>query len=477
MKKSKFLIPLLLVLVVFLAACGRGNDAGTGQGAGAAGQGAGGALPPLTTENIELVFTTFGVDQPVLDLVAEAFTRNHPNIVVHAIELNTFYYSDNFHLMAADGMLPDVFKVQDIVGWTLNGWLMDITELVDNDPRVDLIGDAYMHLGQFHGVRTALPIYSHPILAVLNVDYFDRFNEPIPTLEEWNWDLALEIAERISRPQEMMFGIGKSGFFATENYLHNARAFLSGDRARYGWLQGDGYVFCQDWIDLVNLRNDLHARGIIDNATAEQKYSILGENVNLADRGFTAISFKDFWEVDDMLAAPFDVVVYPFPTRPGGRQPVGSDMAGISAITPHPREAYEFLMFFYYSDEAWAIKLDWWADGDNELGQWVDRMPNSAVGGEARQRFEEVFGVENWAAIYNATVNNAQVGTLHTPGVRAFQRWRGEGGYWGQLLNWSAPELFPVDVADEFTTRINDFYRIEMDLLEAVMPTLNRFTW
>ena len=502
MKKSIFLISLLMILVMALfAACGNGNgndnDTGdTGQNqqdqqeqppaddpqgtAGVAtdpadpGDGRR-ALPPMTTENIELVFTHIGVYQVMLDLVAQAFMELHPNITVHAIELNTFYYSDNMHLMAADGMLPDVFFVEDIVGWTLNGWLMDISELVENDPRTDLIGDSFMHLGIFDGVRTALPVYAHPILGVINVDYFDRFNEPIPDIADWNWNTVIEIAERISRPNEMMFGIGKSGFFSTENYLHHASAIMSGTRGRYGYLPGEGYLFCQDWIDLIGIRNDLSARGVIDNASADQKYAILGENVNLSDRGFAGISFIDFWEIHTMLRAPFDIVTLPFPVMPGGRQPVTSDMAGISAITPHPREAYEFLKFFFFSPDAWNIKYDFWAETEEDMA--VSRLPNHSIPEETHQRLDAVFGHDSWRAIYHALVHNSTEGSHHTPGTRAFARWRGEGGYWWQLLDWSAPQLFPADVAGEFTTRINEFYRSEMEALRAVTPTLNRFTW
>jgi len=486
MKKSKIILSLLaLLMIAMVAACGgsgnndNGGTGGTGTGGnqttGQVGPDGRRALPPMTTENIELTFTHIGVYQVMLDLIAEAFTRHHPNITVHAIELNTFYYSDNMHLMAADGFLPDVFFVEDVVGWALNGWMMDITELVENDPRTDLIGDAFMHLGMFDGNRVALPVYAHPILAVINVDYFESFNEPIPTLDNWNWDVAIEIAERISRPADMMFGLGKSGFFSTENYLHHAPAIFTGDRARYGYVHGEGYLFGQDWIDLIGIRNDLHARGVIDNASADQKYAILGENVNLSDRGFTGITFVDFWEMHTMIRAPFDIVTLPFPTRPGGRQPVSSDLAGISAVTQHPREAYEFLKFFFFSPEAWDIKYDFWAT--TELDMAVSRLPNLSVPETTHQRLDNVFGQESWRAIYHALVHNSMVGTHHTPGARAYARWLGEGGYWWQLLDWNTPQLFPADVAGEFTQRINDFYRAEMAALRAVAPTWNRFTW
>lgn len=428
-------------------------------------------LPPMTTEEIELTYANWGDDPNVAQAMADAFMEKYPNITVYIVNMNAFTYQDDFYVMAQSGMLPDCFMVMDEVGWSINGWLMDITELYDNDPDTEYVFDYIKDLGVYDGVRTMFATNSLPNIAILNKDYFDMYNEPLPSYEEWNFDKAIEIATRLTHPEDMRYGIGKATMFNVDVLPDFANIILNGERGQWGYKEGEGYSFTQDWINMVELRNNLHVQSVFDVATADDKAAVLGDGgAWMAQAGYTAINMDYFWSYDELMSSNSTMVPYPFPTS-SGKVPVSSDVVGISAQTQYPREAYELAKWLTFSQEGWDVKIQAYIDNDTI----PDKLPNVELPQATKEKFYTAYkNKEGIDAIMNSIKNGYDVSDSY-PGWKTFDNWLKEQGYMGQILNWSAPELSAADIADELTAKANEFYQSELQALKDSVHTLPKY--
>jgi multiple sugar transport system substrate-binding protein len=425
----------------------------------------------MTTDEIELTYANWGDDPNVNEALAQAFMEKYPNITVFIVNMDAFTYQDDFTVMAQSGLLPDCFMVMDEIGWTLNGWLMDITELYDNDPDSEKVFDYVKSLGVYDGVRTMFASNALPNIAVLNKDYFDAYNEPLPSYD-WTFEEAIDIATRLTHPEEMKYGLGKATMFNLDLLPDYADPIKSGQRGYYGYKEGEGYLFTQDWIDMVNLRNNLHVQSVFDVATGEEKEAALGDaGAWLGREGYTAINLDHFWSFDELMGSNSQMVAYPFPTSANGKVPVSSDVVGISAQTQYPREAYELAKWLTWSPEGWDTKVQAYIDNETV----PDKLPNVEISQETREKFYTAYkdkdGIE---AIMKSIENGFDVSTA-VPGFKTFQNWLNQEGYMSQILNYSNPEVSAADIADELTAKANEIYQSEMSSLKDAVHSLVKY--
>lgn len=428
-------------------------------------------LPPMTTDQIELTYANWGDDPNVNQALADAFMEKYPNITVYIVNMNAFTYQDDFTVMAQSGMLPDCFMVMDEIGWTLNGWLMDITELYDNDPDTQKVFDYVKNLGVYDGVRTMFPSNALPNIAFLNKDYFDTYNEPLPSYD-WTFDQAIETATRLSHPEDMHYGLGKATMFNLDILPDYADVIKNGQRGYYGYKDGEGYLFDQDWIDMVNLRNQLHVQGVYDVATGEEKEAALGDSgAWLPQAGYTAINLDHFWSYDELKSSTADMIPYPFPKNADGKVPVSSDVVGISAQTQYPREAYELAKWLTFSPEGWDVKVQAYIDNDTI----PDKLPNVEIPQETKEKFYTAYkdkdGID---AIMNSIKDGFDVSSAY-PGFKSFQTWLNDQGYMSQILDWQNPQVSAADIASELTTKANEIYQDEMSQLKDAVHSLVKY--
>lgn len=429
-------------------------------------------LPPMTTENIELTYAGWGDDSDVTEAMTNAFMEKYPNITVNIANMDAFTYHDDFTVMAQSGELPDCFMVMDEVGWTLNGWVLDITELYNNDPDTELVYDYVKNLGVYDGVRTMFATNSLPNIAILNKDYFDMYNETLPSYDEWNYEKAIELAKKLTHPEEMRYGLGKATFFNVDVLPNFADIILNGERGQWGYKDEEGYLFTEDWINMIEQRNNLHVQGIFDVSTAEEKEAALGDgDIWLPQAGYTAINLDYFWSYDELMDSDSNMVPYPFPTTENGKIPVSSDVVGISATTKHPREVYELAKWLTFSPEGWDVKIQAYIYNETI----PDKLPNVELPEETKEKFYTAYkNKEGIEAIMGSIENGYDVSDSY-PGFQSFQNWLNEQEYMGKILNWSEPELAAADIADELTKKANEFYQSELEELKAVIHDIPKY--
>ena len=119
------------------------EDASGGEEAGGGSEDGGSdaaALPPMTTDEIELTYMNF--DNKVLtEYLAQKFTEKYPNIKVNVVYVAAgAEYNDTLLNLVNTGQTPDCFMILGNCDFALsNSLLGDMTEYWENDPENDNI--------------------------------------------------------------------------------------------------------------------------------------------------------------------------------------------------------------------------------------------------------------------------------------------------------------------------------------------------
>ena len=185
--KKIFIINLLLLLL--LISCGGGskkNEAADG--------------------TVTLRFATWdsGEALNIQKEIAKKFEEKNPNIKVQ-VEA----YGDGFDqkLVAAFGAkdAPDVMYMWDFP--TYGSSLEDLNAYIEKDSSVDMkdFYEGLMNYVQLDGKTYGIPAGFTTHVIYFNKKLFDDANVPYPT-EEWTWEEFAEKAQKLSKPEEKVYG-------------------------------------------------------------------------------------------------------------------------------------------------------------------------------------------------------------------------------------------------------------------------------
>ncbi|MFA7417635.1 MAG: ABC transporter substrate-binding protein [Acholeplasma sp.] len=145
--KKVFLSIVIGLATVLLAACGPTDDRPVLTYAGW-------NLGTVEQNNIERqMLTAFQADNP--DIRIEVIPRPI-QINEDGTETDIGWF-DFFSTRASTGNLPDVFQVADITTWIVQGWLDDVSDLVEDDPDFALVPTDIAHDAKYDEFLFALP--------------------------------------------------------------------------------------------------------------------------------------------------------------------------------------------------------------------------------------------------------------------------------------------------------------------------------
>ena len=185
MKQTRlFVLSILLIASMLLAACGGGNatNAPTQPAGGAATEPAGGeATQPAAAEcsSVELSYWNpfTGPDGPFMGEMVDAFNAENPNIVV-TMNSQADYYTQ-LGTAAASDTLPDVaiIHADQVATWAFRNVLRPIDDLASE---VGISGDDFPEgvwaAGEVAGQRYSIPLDIHPMTAFYNQDLYTQYN-------------------------------------------------------------------------------------------------------------------------------------------------------------------------------------------------------------------------------------------------------------------------------------------------------------
>ena len=328
--KKIFIINLLLLLL--LISCGGGskkNEAADG--------------------TVTLRFATWdsGEALNIQKEIAKKFEEKNPNIKVQ-VEA----YGDGFDqkLVAAFGAkdAPDVMYMWDFP--TYGSSLEDLNAYIEKDSSVDMkdFYEGLMNYVQLDGKTYGIPAGFTTHVIYFNKKLFDDANVPYPT-EEWTWEEFVEKAQKLSRPEEKVYGFGvlaKPDPYDFEQFLWSfGSSYISPDgKTLKGYMDSpESAAAAQLFADLVK-----NKAGVLVGSKDQQS----GDDIFKAQK--IAMWESGIWPMNGFKSADIDFGVALLPRK--GNNPPKSVMS-VSAVSmwkgsKHKDAAWEFIKFYNSEDAA-----------------------------------------------------------------------------------------------------------------------------
>lgn len=319
------------------------------------------------------VTLTYGIwdknQEPAMRQIADAFSETHPDVTIE-IELTPFAdYWTKLRTAVSGGTGPDVFWMNgpNIQAYASNGALEPLADLDTSGYPQGLV-DLYTVDGTVYGA----PKDFDTIGVWYNKDLFDAAGVEYPA-DDWTWDDYVEAAERLTDPDQGVWG-SAAALNDQQNYYNTiAQAgaeVISPDGTTTGYGTPEALTGLEFWTDQI-------AAGL--SPTQEQMTDTSPET--LFTSGKVAMYWSGSWSAvayDSNEAVAESVDVAPLPAGPEGNQSVIHGVGNVvNAGGEHKDVAAEFAAFAS-SEEAATIQAEAGAVIPAYTGTqqaWVDAMP------------------------------------------------------------------------------------------------------
>ncbi|HOV47971.1 MAG TPA: extracellular solute-binding protein [Anaerolineae bacterium] len=281
----------------------------------------------------------------------KAYTDANPHVTIEIVDMSGEGGWDAILTgYAAKGQLPDVFMANNMPLYVKNGWLADLTPLVNKDPAwanvPQVLKDAFTYSGKVMGLPAAQFIMGY----FVNKDLFAAANLDAPE-----------------------YGVSVEDFFAATTALNNVdKGVLGLDEMEFiaGW-----YPSTQDsrlkWFsfDGTNMNYNSAAFKAAIAKTAEMKpYTWQGltdeQKQNFKSQGpwelflnqEVGVRWDGGWSMPGYVQnATFE---WDFVGIPGGNQALVADVMAVSKTAANLEEAYKFARWMTFSPEAYAKEAE-----------------------------------------------------------------------------------------------------------------------
>lgn len=297
----------------------------------------------------------------------EAFMEAHPNIIVTYEFIDAGEYNDRITALAAAGTMPDVLWVMDNNMYVYNQWVADITEMLENDPTFDpakfwgnSLDPMYIRDRYF-----GLPFQLQASFLVANLDVLSYFGLRLPD-PNWTFDDLWGFSQRMNRPAQNYYGMEDPWMF----WAFMPAAYKEG--ITWDGLTTDGTRLMMDDPDVIEAlktairwerENSAVSIGLADgtvlNPWTHPVFEDAFGNVSPWMQNKAAFHVGWSWSLSwwtDNYESQWDII--PYPSGPARQAtPLIVDHMGISPTTKHPEEAFAFLRWMSYDEDAWAARM------------------------------------------------------------------------------------------------------------------------
>ena len=464
---------VLATALTTLVACGGGNDA-TPAGKPTTGEAMGetpvvdttDGLPAMTTENITLTYASWD-NTYMNEYLAEKFMEKYPNITVELIDLEQATWNEGLFNLASTGNLPDVFwYLGDISAPLDNMWLRDFSDLYNADPESDLIPDSIKDAGTFGDLRLSAPAKSLPYAIFLDRTVFEKLNLAMPSVD-WTYSEMIDLAKQLTVPEQSIYGMNLYTELITIAPIINQDAV-----GEFGY-NGETFDLSEFAKAYEQTREFVRTKVFPPAFGSEEAAAAFGDaEVWSASTGQLGMQVDAIWtanlfETQEFKDKGIDMVIYPVPNGDHAtteNKPAFVDFGGLSAVTKHPREAYELLKWMGWGKEGWMHKIDGFANLTYEDGTKVYTYPDGVPLLDDKDIWEAyktlVPQTEEWMAFLDSVHSPVALGGAYIPGFSSFLGWLNEQDIRGQL---DRDEIKASDIETELTEKINEFVREATD--------------
>ncbi|MGC6769482.1 ABC transporter substrate-binding protein [Enterococcus sp. LJL128] len=229
MWKKSLIAAVLLGTVAALTACGSGSDKTDG------------SKDSADSGDVELKVTTWNYDTtPEFEKLFRAFEEANPGIKVTQVDIASDDYDTKLTTMLSSGDTTDILTMKNLLSYSnyaLRDQLVDLSDHIkdlDTEPAA-----ASYEMYDIEGQTFAQPYRTDFWVLYYNKKMFDEAGIDYP--DNLTWDEYEEIAEKLAKPEEQVYG----------SYQHTWRSTIQAIAA----AQNDGdllepkYSYMQDYYD------------------------------------------------------------------------------------------------------------------------------------------------------------------------------------------------------------------------------------
>lgn len=354
-----------------------------------------GLSPAMAQENITIRKMAWGspLERDNIEAGLANFMQENPGITVDYIHTPE-RYNEVLQTMLASGNAPDVYKLNTYPDLAARGALLDITDLISNDP---VLGDPDYFFpfeeerstydGRWYGIGSTFQWR----MLYYNRTLLEEAGIPLPSTDPeaaWSWDEFIEYTTRLTtdsagnHPSDAAFDVDdveQWGFFAPDwhydNYVvSNGGLIIDPSTREYALDQQAAYEGVQAFADLR-----------LTHMVAPQASMLeqMGMNAwQMLASGRVAIIQDGNWALQDIsqLGMDFGVAVLPALKEPASI--TSSSMTGIYSQTENPEAAWELFRYLNLDEyQAGLIRSGLWGVSHRTLltPEGIDKWWNPSV--------------------------------------------------------------------------------------------------
>lgn len=281
-----------------------------------------------------------------------AFMEAHPNITVEIDErISTSDWVGSLATTASVGNLPDVFMISDTPTKVANGWLLDITNIANDDPEFASLPASIRNMTRINGVTYTVPFAQFMLGYYVNRTLFNernlnppQFGVGIPQF----MNLIRQVTD-LNRPT--------IGLNAADQFVEWMPGATNPDIGFFTF-DGTGYSLnSQAMLDAVRMAFELTSNGFTYSGLTDAQRGMWPGDSDIAvfRDGQMGMFFAGTWMNDDFSRTlSFD---WDFIGVPGNRPVVALDIMGIASTTEHPEEAYLLAKWMGFGSEGYLRRM------------------------------------------------------------------------------------------------------------------------
>ncbi len=296
--------------------------------------------------------------------LVKKYMELNPYVTIEFVDMSgEGSWDDKLTAMAAKGALPDVFMADKTPLYVKNGWLADLTALVDKDPDWQNVPEVLRTAVTYNGKVLALPAAQFVLGYFVNLDLFEANNLDAPTYGTSVADFVNAV-KALTNVQKGRLGLDEMEFILGW--------YPSTQDATLKWFSFDGqhmHYNSAAFKAAVAKAGELKAhtwQGLTD----EQKPNFKSQGPwELFLNQESGVRWDGGWMVSAFAQqATFN---WDFLGIPGGNQALVGDFIVVSKTTANLEEAFRFAKWMTFSREGYLAE----AEIAKAAGQVPTRMP------------------------------------------------------------------------------------------------------
>jgi ABC-type glycerol-3-phosphate transport system substrate-binding protein len=279
-----------------------------------------------------------------------AYMEMHPNVTIEFVDMSMEgRWDEKLTNYAAKGELPDVFMADGTPLYVKNGWLADLTPLVEKDPDWHDVPQVLKDAVTYNGKVLGLPAAQFVMGYFVNQDLFEAANLDAPT-----------------------YGVSVDDFFAATTALTDVQKGKLGlDEMEFimGW-----YPSTQDpnlkWFSFDGQHmnyNSAAFKAAVAKAGEMRPHTWQGlsdeQKKNFKSQGpwelflnqESGVRWDGGWAVPGYAGATFN---WDFMGIPGGNQAMVADIIVVSKTAPNLEAAYDFAKWMTFSKKGYIKEAE-----------------------------------------------------------------------------------------------------------------------